>query len=135
MNNDEQGEKKPFNDPVLLVDDEEHFLNGIYMTLKSEGFNDVVRCKDSREVIPLLKKKRYSLILLDILMPHVRGDALLSKILEEQPGVKVIMVTAVNNVETAVDCMSEGAADYLLKPVEKSELIEKVKKALAEVKP
>jgi FixJ family two-component response regulator len=116
--------------PVLLVDDEEPFLNSIYMTLKSEGITNVERCKDSQEVIPLLKEKRFSLILLDILMPHIRGDVLLPQILEEQPDVKVIMITAVNEIETAVECMSAGAVDYLVKPVEKSQLIEKVKKIL-----
>lgn len=130
MSNDEHGETMFFNYPVLLVDDEEPFLNSLYMTLKSEGITDVERCKDSREVIPLLKKKRYSLVLLDILMPRTQGDALLPQILEEQPGVKVIMLTAVNEVDIAVKCMAEGAIDYLVKPVEKSELIQRIKKIL-----
>jgi DNA-binding NtrC family response regulator len=132
MSNDAHGEKVFPGYPVLLVDDEEHFLNSMNITLKSEGITNVEKCQDSREVIPLLKKKRYSLILLDILMPHIRGNALLPQILEEQPGVKVIMLTAVNEVETAVQCMSAGAVDYLVKPVEKSELIEKVKNNLDE---
>lgn len=133
MNNDEQKEKFFFNVPILLVDDEEHFLNAMYMTLTSEKFINVDRCNDSREVIPLLKKKWYSLILLDILMPHIRGDVLLSQILEEQPGVKVIMVTAIDDVKIAVKC--NGASDYLVKPVENFELIEKVKEILSALEP
>ncbi|MGD2091418.1 MAG: response regulator [Candidatus Aminicenantes bacterium] len=116
--------------PILLVDDEESFLVSLRATLRVDGITNVECCQDSRDVIPLLAQKKFSLIILDILMPHTRGDALLPQILEEQPDVKVIMLTAVNEVETAVECMSVGAMDYLVKPVEKSELIEKVKKIL-----
>lgn len=124
-------EEKVFSDyPILLVDDEEHFLHSMFMTLKSAGISNVEKCQDSRKVISLLKEKRFSLILLDILMPYLQGDELLPQILEEQPDVKVIMLTAVKEVETAVECLSIGAFDYLVKPIKSSELIEKVKNAL-----
>jgi len=121
--------------PILLVDDEENFLNSLYMTFRSEGISQVERCKDSREVIPMLKQKTYSLIFLDILMPYIRGDKLLPQILEEQPDVKVIMLTAVHEVEIAVKCVDSGAKDYLVKPVEKAALLEKVMNVLKENTP
>jgi DNA-binding NtrC family response regulator len=65
-------------------------------------------------------------------MPHIQGDALLPQILDEQPGIKVIMLTTVNEIETAVKCMADGTVDYLVKTVEVSELIEKVKTILVE---
>ncbi|MGE5340486.1 MAG: response regulator [Candidatus Omnitrophota bacterium] len=116
--------------PVLLVDDEELVLQSVYMTLKSAGITNVEKCKDSREVIRMLKQKRYSLILLDILMPHINGVTLLPQIVEEQPGIKVIMLTAVVDIGIAVECIHTGAADYLQKPVEASVLIEKVNHVL-----
>lgn len=119
--------------PILIVDDEENFLNSMKMTLKSNGITNIECCQDSQEVISRLKKKRYSLIFLDILMPHTQGDALLPQILEEQPGVKVIMLTAVKEIRIAVKCMHNGAVYYLAKPFEISALIEKVGEALDEV--
>jgi CheY-like chemotaxis protein len=69
--------------PILLVDDEEDVLMSMYMNFKLEGINNVERCPDSLEVMPRLKEKKYSLILLDILMPGIRGDELLPEIVEK----------------------------------------------------
>lgn len=116
--------------PILLVDDEENFLNSVYINLKSNGINNVERCRDSLEVIPILEKKKYSLILLDILMPGKRGDELLPKIIEKYPDIPIILLTAVNETETAVECMSYGALDYIVKPTETEHLIKSVRNAL-----
>jgi DNA-binding NtrC family response regulator len=62
------------------------------------------------------------LVLLDLAMPGMRGESLLSRIREEQPGVSVVVVTGNRNVEKAVECMRIGASDYLLKPVERERL-------------
>ncbi len=113
-------------EPILLVDDTDEYLQSVYMTLKSEGFTQVKKCLDSREVIAILKQKRYSLVILDILMPYIRGDELLPQILDEQPDIKVIMLTAIHEVKIAVECMHVGVVDYLVKPVEKDVLIKKI---------
>ena len=101
--------------PILIVDDEEHFLNSIKVKLNSEGVNNVECCKDSDKVMTRLKEKKYSLIYLDILMPGKPGDQLLTEILLKYPDTKIIMLTSVNEVETAVKCMKMGAFDYLVK--------------------
>lgn len=115
---------------VLLVDDKEDFLNSMKVTLKQNGITNVECCQDSRNVMPLLKKKKFSLILLDILMPGKRGDELLPEIVEECPEIPVIMLTALDNVKTAFECIKKGAFDYLLKSFETPDLIKKIQHIL-----
>ena len=68
--------------PVLVVDDEDDFLNSIQTTLKRKGITNVECCNKSTEVMPRLREKKYSLILLDIIMPGIRGDDLLPGIIK-----------------------------------------------------
>jgi DNA-binding NtrC family response regulator len=116
--------------PILLVDDEKHYLNGLEFNLNARGLTHVECCEDSRQVMPLLREKKFSLILLDILMPHISGTTLLPKIVGNYPGIPVILLTAVSETETVVDCMKAGAFDYLVKPIEPKKLHKKVKQAL-----
>jgi PAS domain S-box-containing protein len=116
--------------PVLIVDDEEQFLQSASFSLRSSGVNNVAKCQDSREVIALLAKQKYSAILLDILMPHLTGRELLPEIMKNYPGIPVIMLTALTEVEIAVECMKNGAFDYMVKPVDKTRLVTSIKKAI-----
>jgi len=121
--------KYPIN-PVLLVDDEDQFLQSGSFSLRTSGISNVEKCNDSRKVLSILRKKHYSVIILDLMMPHVNGDDLLPEIAMEFPGIPIIMHTAVNQVSKAVDCMKKGAFDYLTKPVDKARLVTCVKKAI-----
>jgi|APFre7841882724_1041349.scaffolds.fasta_scaffold00800_4 DNA-binding NtrC family response regulator len=116
--------------PVLLVDDEEQSLTSFEMALRSVNLNHFIRCRDSREVIPLLTEQEVEIILLDLRMPYITGDELLPAIISDFPEIPVIMITGANEVETAVKCMKLGAFDYMVKPVERSRLIGGVKRAL-----
>jgi len=109
--------------PVLIVDDEKNILTAFEVTLKYSGISNIITCQDSREVMPLLENQAVELILLDLIMPNIPGEALLRQINEHFPGVPVIIITAVNNLETAVDCMKFGAVDYMVKPVERNRLV------------
>ena len=116
--------------PVMMVDDEPQALNSFESVLRSARINHFQRCEDSREVLPLLRKQPPELILLDLRMPHVSGEELLATLRREHPELPVIIITAANDVDTAVACMKAGAFDYLLKPVEKSRLISGVLRAI-----
>lgn len=116
--------------PVLLVDDEEQFLLSAGFTLNSLGITNVVECSDSRDVMSLLSEQRFSVIVLDINMPHIGGRELLQMISREYSDNPVVMLTAVNEVETAVDCMKESALDYLVKPVGDDALLTSIKRAI-----
>src|SRR5688500_4907489 len=101
---------------ILVVDDEEAVVNGVRRTLSAEGFENVLMCRDPRDVEPLLDAEPVALILLDLMMPHISGGELLARIAAAHPEIPVIVVTAEHDVRTAVECMKAGAYDYLLKP-------------------
>ena len=116
--------------PVLLVDDEEQVLSSASKVLKSTGINNLLLCQDSREVMPLLAETEVEAILLDISMPHLSGDVLLTEIRETCPQIPVIIVTASDDIEIAVRCMKAGAFDYMVKAVEPSRLISGLRRAI-----
>lgn len=124
---------KQLNDlpkPVLLVDDEAHILTTSKLFLQGSGITDTVTISDSREVMPYLERNRASVIVLDLQMPHVSGFELLPCIVRSYPETPVILMTANDEIESVVECMKNGAFDYLVKPVESRRLIASVKKAL-----
>jgi DNA-binding NtrC family response regulator len=116
--------------PVLLVDDEPEILELTKMTLGSEGMHNVLTIDDSREVLALLEKEKVSAIILDLMMPYLSGNELLSRIDGDFPDIPVIVMTAADEVETAVECLKTGAFDYLLKPVDPNRLVSVVQKAI-----
>jgi DNA-binding NtrC family response regulator len=117
------------NYPVLLIDDETQYLQSAAVALRVAGL-EVATLADPRQACQLLSERQFGVILLDILMPGLRGDALLAQIQRIAPHTPVVMVTAVNDLETAVGCMRRGAFDYLVKPVEKDRLVTTVRRAL-----
>ncbi len=116
--------------PVLLVDDEEPVLHSSRLLLASAGVDDVLTMADSRELLPLLERQSVAAIVLDLFMPFLPGTELLPRLSEERPEIPVIVMTAAQDVETAVGCMKHGAWDYLVKPVEERRFISAVKRAV-----
>ncbi|MBJ6802572.1 sigma-54-dependent transcriptional regulator [Geomonas propionica] len=116
---------------ILLVDDEEAWLRSISMTLAmSGGINNVVRCSDSTKVLELLRSRPIGLVLLDLNMPNLSGQDLLPAIIEQHPEVPVIVLSGLNQVSVAVDCMQKGAFDFFVKTVEEERLIQGIHRAI-----
>lgn len=115
---------------LLLVDDEASWLRGLTLTLARAGIAGVVQCSDSRNVMGLLKQERIDLVLLDLTMPHLTGEELLPLIAEEYPDIPIIILTGLNQVETAVNCMHLGAFDFYVKSIEPERLTLGIKRAL-----
>jgi two-component system, NtrC family, nitrogen regulation response regulator GlnG len=116
--------------PVLLVDDEPQLLRSVSVALRASGVAHIVTLEDSRAVMPLLAEQEVGVVVLDLTMPHLPGQALLEPLTTEYPDVPVLVMTATNDLETAVQCMQAGAIDYLVKPVETSRLAASVRRAL-----
>ena len=108
--------------PVLLVDDEKEALFVAEMALRCAGISHIVCCQDSREVMGLIMKQPPSVVVLDLSMPYLSGQALLKQIQEDYPEIPAIVVTGHNDIETAIECMKNGAIDYMVKPVEENRL-------------
>ena len=121
---------------VLLVDDEASFLRSLSMTLeRNGGINNLHRCDDSRQVMDLLtqqqlKQHPIGLVLLDLTMPHLSGQQLLQMINEQHPEITVIIISGLNQVESAVECLKLGAFDYFVKTTEEGRLLEGIKRAI-----
>jgi DNA-binding NtrC family response regulator len=116
--------------PVVLVDDEEEILFGAEYLLNTHGITAVNALNDGRELLPFLERQTAGVIILDLFMPHVSGQELLPRLTREYPEIPVVVMTASQEVETAVSCMKEGAFDYLVKPVEESRFVSAVRRAL-----
>ncbi len=116
--------------PVLMVDDEEHLLISFDTVLRTNGINNILLCHDSREVTALLSKNQIGVMLLDLIMPHVSGEEVLSRVSHDFPEIPVIIVTGVDEIDTAVKCVKSGAFDYMVKPVEEGRLFTSVKRAI-----
>jgi two-component system, NtrC family, nitrogen regulation response regulator GlnG len=116
--------------PILLVDDEPQILHTASIALRSGGVPEIITLDDSRAVMTLMAEREIGAIVLDLAMPHVTGQALLEQLTSDYPDVPVIVMTARDDVETAVHCMQAGAVDYLVKPVEPSRLVSSVKRAV-----
>ena len=124
-----EAEKFPKN-PIIVVDDERAMVQICCRYLAANGLNNVVPCSDGRQVLGLIKELDPDVLLLDLVMPHLRGDVLLPKIVEEYPNLPVIIITGTIDVTKVVECMKAGARDYLEKPVRERELIAAVRQAL-----
>jgi DNA-binding NtrC family response regulator len=108
---------------VLVVDDEPAWLDSLQLSLERiAGITNVRTCDDSRRVRELLAAGQIGLVLLDLTMPHLSGQDLLKIISENYPEVKVIILTGMNQIETAVECMKLGAYDYFVKTEEEQRL-------------
>lgn len=115
---------------ILVVDDEVGALDGVRLNLRAAGFSNILVCSDGRQVAGLLQEKSIELLLLDLVMPHIRGEVILEQALQAMPQLPVVVMTAEYDVRTAVRCMKLGAADYLTKPVHADLLIATVEKVL-----
>ena len=110
-------ENLPENSPVLIVDDDQGLLFSIRAALLSAGLPDPALVSDSRQVSGLVRARRFQLVLLDLIMPHLDGMEVLKQIKQESPATECIIVTAVDEVAMAVQAMRFGAYDYLVKPL------------------
>src|SRR5919109_329632 len=90
--------------PVLVVDDEPPILRSASVLLRGSGITHVVTLEDSRAVLPLLAEQDVAVVVLDLTMPHLAGQTLLERMTADHPDIPVIVMTATNDLDTAVQC-------------------------------
>ena len=115
---------------VVLVDDEEEVLFSSSIMLETHGISPVVALRDGRELLSYLDANAVGVVVLDLFMPQISGLELLPEIVQSHPEIPVVVMTASQEVETAVLCMKEGAFDYLVKPVEENRYLSCIRRAL-----
>src|SRR5262245_58665036 len=116
--------------PVLLVDDEPALLRSASLLLRAAGITPIVTLDDSRLVLSRVAEAPLGVVVLDLTMPHLAGQALLEQLTAADPDLPAIVMTVTHDLETAVQCMQAGAIDYLVKPVDKHRLVASVRRAL-----
>jgi two-component system OmpR family response regulator len=114
---------------VLVVDDEPRIVSFVSRALSAEGFQ-VDGAHDGIRALELAKTGRYELVVLDLLLPHLNGISVLRDLLESRPDQRVLVLSALSDVETKVRCLEFGASDYLSKPFSLAELIARVRARL-----
>jgi DNA-binding NtrC family response regulator len=116
---------------ILLVDDEPAWLKSLALILRScAGLTNIKTCQESRDVMGLLANGDIGLVILDLTMPFLSGEALLKQISEQHPEVTAIVVSGLNQLETAVRCMKLGAFDYFIKTDEEERIVGGVLRAV-----
>ncbi len=116
--------------PILVVDDDEGLLLSIKASITSAGMPEPVLASDSWRVMDTIRNGSFHLVLLDLIMPEPGGMELLEQIKEAFPSIECIIITAVDDVPSAVQAMQFGAYDYLVKPINSERLIIAVTRAL-----
>ena len=117
---------------VMIVDDEESFLKITKINLEKTGKYEVQTLSDARDIISQVKSFNPDVILLDILMPKTDGVEV-CKMLNADPAVSRIPIITLSALDTDKDKLMMyklGVVDFIVKPIEKDELIAKIEKAL-----
>ena len=106
---------------VLVVDDDDSVRSALARFLQKAGY-ETVQANSGTAALDLLQRARFAAMLCDIRMPGMTGVDLLPRVVESDPDIAVIMLTAVGDPGSAIQCLKLGAIDYLIKPVELEEL-------------
>jgi len=114
---------------ILLVDDEIDFVEVLAERLKRRGFT-VTTAFNGQEALGTIEEGRGpDVVVLDVVMPGLGGIETLREIKKRSPLTEVVMLTGHATVETAIEGMKLGAFDFLMKPTEADELVEKITEA------
>ncbi len=111
---------------VLVVDDEPRIVNFVSRALSAQGFG-VDGAYDGLRALQLARSGRYELVVLDLLLPGLDGESVLRGIIEARPEQRVLVLSALADVESKVRCLELGASDYVAKPFALAELVARVR--------
>ena len=113
---------------VLLIDDEQGYVKVLSNRLSKRGF-DVGQAESGSEALQVLRQRRFDVAILDLKMADMDGIEVLKILRKMAPEMVVIMLTGHGSAEAAHEGIREGAYDYLTKPCEFDELIQKIMEA------
>lgn len=114
---------------ILIVDDEKTVRRSLNKALTMNGFN-CDEASSADEAMDMLTRKQADLVILDVMMPGTSGKELLPRLKKTYPDTAVVMATAVVEPETIVDCMKNGAHDYITKPFDVDQLLANIQTVL-----
>jgi putative nucleotidyltransferase with HDIG domain len=115
---------------VLVVDDEESILNALRRFLSGQGY-EVELATTGEEALEVLRRRKVTCMLLDVNLPGMKGVDLVPLVMQAEPDIALLMLTAVNDATAAALCMQRGALDYLTKPIDLDVLARAIQRALS----
>jgi two-component system NtrC family response regulator len=115
---------------VLIVDDDQRLLLSLKAMMVSAGVLEPALLSDGRLAMEYMRKHRFTLVLLDLLLPHINGMDILQQLKENFPATECIVITAIDDTSRAVQAMRFGAYDYLVKPLQREKLLIAIGNAL-----
>lgn len=116
---------------ILCIDDEQGVRQLLRRVLESEG-HLVSLASDGTSGLRKACEEDWDLVVLDLLLPDLPGTAVLSALIERNPGQRILVLSAVGDTESRVTCLERGAVDYVGKPFVLRELTARVRARLAE---
>jgi DNA-binding NtrC family response regulator len=114
---------------ILVLDDDQSFLDGMRRLLISNNSMDVVTLNKSCELLKVLEQREFAVLLMDWVMPDLGGADLLPVVVERYPDMPVIIMTGINDVQHIIDCIKLGAFDYIIKSIDNNRFLTSLDKA------
>jgi DNA-binding NtrC family response regulator len=114
---------------ILIVEDDEIFLRPLQRTLEVAGY-EVLTAPSGEDAVDVLKADDVDLVLTDQRLPGMNGVELVRRVRTDHPDLAVVVMTAYGTIESAVEAMRLGAADYLVKPFEAAEVLMVIRHAI-----
>jgi DNA-binding response OmpR family regulator len=114
---------------MLCVDDNDDLRNNLAQQFLNEDF-DVDTASDGQMALDMIGKNQYDIVLLDLKMPRMDGVTVLKELKKINKYPHIIMLTGVDDVQTAIECVKLGAKDYIQKPYDPQDLLHIVIKVL-----
>jgi len=114
---------------ILIADDDETLCYLLKEELVNEGYI-VDTVYDGKDAIDMLKRRYFDILLLDLEMREVNGEQVLNFVKDNNPSLQVIVLTAKSDVRTAIECIKQGAYDFITKPYEFGQLCITIERAL-----
>lgn len=119
---------------ILLIDDEAEFVSTLAERLEIRGMRTAVAL-DGDAGMRMVASERPQVVILDVMMPGIKGLDVLKSIREAHPGVQVILLTGQSSTKDGMEGMRLGAFDYMTKPFDIDTLLHKIAEAAAGQKP
>lgn len=117
---------------ILIAEDESIIRDELASTLTDEGYR-VLTAPDGEMALAILNSQSVQLMITDLRMPRMDGQELMRRARETSPETVFIVMTAFGSMETAIEALRAGAADYLIKPLAMEEVLSKVQRILQNI--
>src|SRR4051794_30829970 len=116
---------------ILLIDDEPDLVRFVRRALETEGYQ-VLTATNGLDGIRLALTELPDLVMLDLIMPGIHGEAVLSALMAQNPDLRVLILSATGDIQLRISCLEQGAVDFVAKPFAVRELMARVHSRLQE---